>query len=118
MARRRTLALLLAIIGCGFAVAVAQAAERHSLRDQRPRSFRRSADTATPIRHLAVIFQENVSFDHYFGTYPHATNPSGEPVIPRGFRHPGGQRALRGAADEQSQRRQPPAARPLPGPDL
>src|SRR2546430_7600004 len=26
--------------------------------------------TATPIRHLVVIFQENVSFDHYFGTYP------------------------------------------------
>jgi phospholipase C len=35
--------------------------------------------TATPIKHLVVIFQENVSFDHYFGTYPHATNPSGEP---------------------------------------
>jgi len=28
--------------------------------------------TATPIKHLVVIFQENVSFDHYFGTYPHA----------------------------------------------
>ncbi|HEX3913116.1 MAG TPA: alkaline phosphatase family protein [Steroidobacteraceae bacterium] len=35
--------------------------------------------TATPIKHLVVIFQENVSFDHYFGTYPHAANPSGEP---------------------------------------
>jgi phospholipase C len=35
--------------------------------------------TATPIKHLVVIFQENVSFDHYFGTYPHATNPPGEP---------------------------------------
>ncbi len=35
--------------------------------------------TATPIQHLAVIFQENISFDHYFGTYPHATNPPGEP---------------------------------------
>src|SRR5580658_2270038 len=35
--------------------------------------------TATPIKHLVVIFQENVSFDHYFGTYPQATNPSGEP---------------------------------------
>ena len=33
----------------------------------------------TPIRHLVVIFQENVSFDHYFGTYPKATNPPGEP---------------------------------------
>jgi phospholipase C len=35
--------------------------------------------TATPIRHLVVIFQENVSFDHYFGTYPHAANTSGQP---------------------------------------
>jgi len=34
---------------------------------------------STPIQHLVVIFQENVSFDHYFGTYPYATNPSGEP---------------------------------------
>jgi phospholipase C len=28
--------------------------------------------TNTPIKHLVAIFQENVSFDHYFGTYPHA----------------------------------------------
>ena len=35
--------------------------------------------TTTPIQHLVVIFGENVSFDHYFGTYPNATNPSGEP---------------------------------------
>jgi phospholipase C len=34
--------------------------------------------TSTPIRHLVVIFQENVSFDHYYGTYPMATNPSEE----------------------------------------
>jgi phospholipase C len=36
-------------------------------------------NTSTPIKHLVVIFQENVSFDHYFGTYPHALNPPGEP---------------------------------------
>ena len=34
-----------------------------------------------PIRHLVVIFQENISFDHYFGTYPNATNPQGEPAF-------------------------------------
>ena len=38
-------------------------------------------DTATPIKHLVIIFQENVSFDHYFGTYPNATNPAGEPAF-------------------------------------
>src|ERR1035441_3376619 len=32
--------------------------------------------TATPIQHVVVIFQENVSFDHYFGTYPVAANNS------------------------------------------
>src|SRR6266566_6558042 len=35
--------------------------------------------TATPIKHLVVIFQENVSFDHYFGTYPQAANTDGNP---------------------------------------
>ncbi len=35
--------------------------------------------TSTPIKHLVIIFQENVSFDHYFGTYPNALNPRGEP---------------------------------------
>ena len=39
----------------------------------------RSVQPVTPIKHLVVIFQENVSFDHYFGTYPNATNPAGEP---------------------------------------
>ncbi|HEX4108106.1 MAG TPA: alkaline phosphatase family protein [Solirubrobacteraceae bacterium] len=33
----------------------------------------------TPIQHVVVIFDENVSFDHYFATYPFATNPPGEP---------------------------------------
>lgn len=37
--------------------------------------------TTTPIKHLVVIFQENVSFDHYFATYPHAANPPGEPAF-------------------------------------
>jgi len=33
------------------------------------------------IQHLVVIFQENVSFDHYFATYPFALNPPGEPAF-------------------------------------
>jgi phospholipase C len=32
----------------------------------------------TPITNVIVIFQENVSFDHYFGTYPNAKNNPGE----------------------------------------
>src|ERR1700679_3559218 len=37
-----------------------------------------AAPTTTPIKHVVVIFQENVSFDHYFATYPNAENPEGE----------------------------------------
>ena len=33
----------------------------------------------TPIQHVIVIFDENISFDHYFGVYPKATNPPGQP---------------------------------------
>ncbi len=40
-----------------------------------------AAPTATPIKHLVIIFNENVSFDHYFATYPSATNPPGEPAF-------------------------------------
>jgi phospholipase C len=41
--------------------------------------YRDTNRTATPIKHLVVIFDENVSFDHYFGTYPYAANTDGTP---------------------------------------
>jgi phospholipase C len=42
-----------------------------------------STTTATtPIQHVVVIFNENISFDHYFGTYPNAANNnSSEPAF-------------------------------------
>jgi phospholipase C len=33
----------------------------------------------TPIQHVVVIFDENISFDHYFGIYPKAANLPGQP---------------------------------------
>jgi phospholipase C len=81
MARKRVLSLLLAAFFiAGASVAVAQASTHG-------RSHRHDGDhgsgggpaTTTPIKHLVVIFQENVSFDHYFGTYPNATNTDGSP---------------------------------------
>ena len=39
--------------------------------------------TATPIKHVVVIYQENVSFDHYFGTYPNASGGDGQPFSAR-----------------------------------
>jgi phospholipase C len=39
--------------------------------------YRVVAPTSTPIKHVVVLFGENVSFDHYFGTYPYAANTDG-----------------------------------------
>jgi phospholipase C len=44
-----------------------------------PKPLVKPATTATPIQHLVVIFNENITFDHYFGTYPVAANPPQEP---------------------------------------
>jgi len=59
------------------ALAVAAAATAAS--SQAGSRARSDASTATPIKHVVVIFQENVSFDHYFGTYPKAANTDGQP---------------------------------------
>ena len=40
-------------------------------------SWTLTSGTATPIKHVVVIFDENESFDHYFGTYPYAANTDG-----------------------------------------
>src|SRR5271170_1595811 len=73
-APRRSLALLLALTtALGPTAMPAFAASKPAARPTR-----RAAPTATPIQHLVVIFGENISFDHYFGTYPVATNPKGE----------------------------------------
>ena len=43
-----------------------------------PGGFDHGPPTATPIKHLVIIYNENRSFDHYFATYPMAANPPGE----------------------------------------
>ena len=70
------------VIGAGLAVAatVTGANAAPSTVSQTQTSSASSwitSGTATPIKHLVVIFQENVSFDHYFGTYPFAANTDG-----------------------------------------
>src|SRR5690349_9720451 len=37
----------------------------------------------TKIKHVVVLFGENISYDHYFGTYPQATNRNGVKFHPR-----------------------------------
>jgi phospholipase C len=72
-APRRTTALLLALTTALGPIALPASAA------SKPVKAATAAVTATPIQHLVVIFNENISFDHYFGTYPNALNPAGEP---------------------------------------
>jgi phospholipase C len=69
-------ALAMVTLGVVGATSVAAADGSHAAQ----RGSQQSS-TATPIKHLVVIFDENVSFDHYFGTYPFAANPAGEPAF-------------------------------------
>ncbi|WP_433466535.1 alkaline phosphatase family protein [Spirillospora sp. CA-128828] len=43
------------------------------------RTVGKPASSRTPIKHVVVIYGENISFDHYFGTYPRAANTDGTP---------------------------------------
>ena len=89
MSRKRKVALMATALACAApTVLVAEAADAGGLHSHRQSSRsdaggyreRHGTDrrTATPIKHVVVIFQENVSFDHYFGTYPNASNTDGQ----------------------------------------
>ena len=95
MARKRIASLVVAALVVGVVtVGVAQAAgagARHRTHSRHTASGRSSGGSSTPIKHLVVIFQENVSFDHYFGTYPNAANTDGL-ALPRFAAHPDGER--------------------------
>jgi phospholipase C len=68
---RRFAVAALAIVGLSLS----------TLAGQNSHHDKNSPATTTPIKHVVVIFDENNSFDHYFGKYPQATNPAGEPVF-------------------------------------
>jgi phospholipase C len=64
----------------GSAATVADTVSSPAIPATAPAGFYRvHARTSTPIKHLVVLFDENESFDHYFGTYPHAVNTDGSP---------------------------------------
>ena len=73
-ARRRRRALVAGTLAFATAVAALTTASPGFAGEHAVRST-----TVTPIKHLVVIFGENVSFDHYFGTYPKAANTDGTP---------------------------------------
>jgi phospholipase C len=69
------------IFACAAAGAIGAAVmvSATAVADKSPGGLPADSDTTTPIHHVVVIFQENVSFDHYFATYPAAANPPDEP---------------------------------------
>ncbi|HEY4219111.1 MAG TPA: alkaline phosphatase family protein [Gemmatimonadaceae bacterium] len=67
------------LLGLAMVTAAFTGAGLHSSARSKPTPVLRAP--ATPIQHLVVIFGENISFDHYFGTYPKALNPQGEPTF-------------------------------------
>src|SRR5271154_1328181 len=66
---------------CAFVVLAAIAATNSPAAAADGWKAANAIQTATPIKHLVVIFPENISFDHYFATYPNAANPPGEPTF-------------------------------------
>ena len=72
--RRRTLT---AAASAGVLIAALATAAPASAAGHPGNGDHGTAGTATPIKHVVVVFQENVSFDHYFGTYPNAANTDG-----------------------------------------
>ena len=81
MAHKSVLLLLAAVLAiAGASVAVAQAStggRSHRRGGGHASRGGRGSAAATPIEHVVVIFQENESFDHYFGTYPKSANTDG-----------------------------------------
>lgn len=69
-------AVIATTVGLG---ANAAARPSHQVRARQAPAADVGTQSVTPIRHLVVVFDENISFDHYFGTYPHAANTDGTP---------------------------------------
>jgi len=82
---RRTLKLVPRATHSGLAIALAMAlvAPTVILADDGHDKGHGDDDDSKAIEHVVVIFQENVSFDHYFATYPNATNVDGTPFTPK-----------------------------------
>ena len=70
-----TVTSLVVVNSLSSSAAPSSAAASQAVRDH-------SKVTASPIKHLVVIFDENISYDHYFGTYPKAANTDGTKFTP------------------------------------
>ncbi|SDI76327.1 phospholipase C [Frankineae bacterium MT45] len=79
LTRRRALVTVGLVAATATALVVSSTASS-SAHPQRPIP-NRSAITASPIKHVVVLFDENISYDHYFGTYPKAANTDGTKFV-------------------------------------
>ncbi len=70
----RTAVLCFLLLGCSLTITQVGCGSSSSV----PATQIPTPSPAVNIQHIVVIFQENVSLDHYFGTYPNALNLPGE----------------------------------------
>jgi phospholipase C len=77
MLRRTLVPIAVAVASLGVLAACGGSDDNSST----PKTVQNLTATSTPIKHVVVIYGENVSFDHYFATYPNSTNPTGEPAF-------------------------------------
>jgi phospholipase C len=77
----RTSRIFVPFLGCLLTLTMAGCGYTSNLPESGVNSVQSDISDVAPkgtIQHVVVIFQENVSFDHYFGTYPKALNLPGE----------------------------------------
>src|SRR5580704_11347582 len=73
-----TMSLTLILSGCGQGTTSVPPGNGNANSSPPPPAITPTTPQAA-IKHIVVIFGENESFDHYFGTYPNAANPAGQP---------------------------------------
>ncbi|MFF1821652.1 phospholipase C [Kribbella sp. NPDC058245] len=88
MRTRLRVAATAAVAASGLVLAAGCSGDTHQLSNSaatysvaEAAAWNRPVPTSTPIKHVVVIFGENISFDHYFGTYPYATNENGTKFV-------------------------------------
>jgi phospholipase C len=69
-----SLVATLALTGCGSTGILSTPG---TINNPAPAATPVAVAPSTAIKHIVVIFGENISFDHYFGTYPNAANTGG-----------------------------------------
>src|ERR1700729_1808827 len=76
-----SLSTLLILSGCGQGT-VSNPAGNGNANTTPPPAPPTPTTAQAAIKHVVVIFDENISFDHYFGTYPNAANTGGTTFTP------------------------------------